>query len=58
MNEAENRRSDQDRRNAKDRRRRTQGLFELRARPSADRRQAERRGESKFRLAFWRRRSS
>ncbi|NKC00533.1 MAG: hypothetical protein GKR90_18865 [Pseudomonadales bacterium] len=61
MTEAENRRAEEDRRNAEDRRRSAKGLFELRARRdrvTSDRRQTERRAESRFRLAFWRRRDA
>ena len=56
--EAENRRlEEEDRRKAEDRRRSAKGFFELRARRdrvTSDRRQTKRRGESRFRLAFWR----
>ena len=56
----ENRRSTQDRR-AEDRRRSTRGLFEVRARRDrvvADRRQHERRADSRLKLLFWRRSSA
>lgn len=56
--EAENRRlEEEDRRDAEDRRRSAKGYFELRARRdrvTSDRRRTQRRGESRFRLAFWR----
>lgn len=51
------RRSEGDRR-AEDRRRSAKGLFEMRARRDRiveDRRQKNRRGGSRFKLAFWRR---
>lgn len=56
--EQANRRSEDDRRSASERRRSARGLFELRARRDRvveDRRQLERRHTSRFRLAFWRR---
>ena len=58
---AEERRAEADRRRPRERRRSAKGLFELRARRDRiveDRRQADRRGGPRFKLAFWRRSAS